>query len=120
MNINKHVLRKTENLPVIIFQLVEKKHSNQTGQLAKIYKCGGLIRETENAIYKIIPLPIIPMRISVLSKIDLLKIKTPTSGDEQDWICMIEHTDNGTTIPGKAQIYGKTPIPPEIKKVFAW
>jgi hypothetical protein len=24
------------------------------------------------------------MRISVLSKIDLLKIKTPTSGDEQD------------------------------------
>lgn len=61
-----------------------EKHSNQTGQLAKIYKYGGLILETENAIYKIIPLPIIPMRISVLSKIDLLKIKTPTSGDEQD------------------------------------
>jgi hypothetical protein len=33
---------------------------------------------------------------------------------------MIEHTDNSTTILEKAQIYGETPVPSGIKKVFAW
>lgn len=49
------------------------------------------------------------------------KIITPTSGNEQDWVCVIEYRDNDSTIPGKAQIYGEMPVPLEVKKVFpAW
>jgi hypothetical protein len=63
----------------------------------------------------------------ILSEIDqyekgtFIKIVTPTSGKGQDWLCVIERRDNSTTKPGKAQVYGEMPIPPEVKKAFpAW
>jgi len=49
-----------------------------------------------------------------------LKIVTPTHGDEQDWVCIIENKSN-KAIPGKTQVYGEMPVPLEVKKVFpAW
>jgi hypothetical protein len=50
-----------------------------------------------------------------------IKIKTPTCGIEEDWICIIENKDTYKVMPGKAQIYGEMPVPAEVKKVFpAW
>lgn len=53
-------------------------------------------------------------------EISVLKIKTPTRGIEQDWVCVIENRNNHSTVPGKAKIYGELPVPPEIKKTFMW
>jgi hypothetical protein len=53
-------------------------------------------------------------------KSDLLKIKTPTRGSEQDWVCVIENGKNDSTIPGQAKKYGDIPVPSEIKKTFMW
>jgi Protein of unknown function (DUF4038)/Putative collagen-binding domain of a collagenase len=50
----------------------------------------------------------------------VLKIKTPTSGNEQDWVCVIENRNNQSTVPGHAKIYGELPVPAEIKKTFMW
>jgi hypothetical protein len=53
-------------------------------------------------------------------EISVLKIKTPTCGNEQDWVCVIEDRNNQLPIPGKAKIYGELPVPSEIKKTFMW
>lgn len=46
------------------------------------------------------------------------KIKTPTNGEKNDWICVIEVKGKGLGVPGKADVYGEMPIPEEVKKVF--
>jgi Putative collagen-binding domain of a collagenase len=53
-------------------------------------------------------------------EIGVLKLITPTRGNEQDWVCVIENRNNQYKIPGEAKIYGELPVPPEIKKTFMW
>jgi hypothetical protein len=53
-------------------------------------------------------------------EIGVLKLITPTRGNEQDWVCVIENRNNHSKIPGEAKIYGELPVPPEIKKTFMW
>lgn len=51
----------------------------------------------------------------------VVKIVTPTCGEELDWICVIESKNNNAGKPGKSQVYGEMPVPPEVKKSFpAW
>jgi hypothetical protein len=58
--------------------------------------------------------------INIDGELGVLKLITPTRGDEQDWVCVIENRNNDLTIPGKAKIYGELPVPAEIKKTFMW
>ncbi|WNS41827.1 DUF4038 domain-containing protein [Paenibacillus sp. MMS20-IR301] len=60
-------------------------------------------------------------KVSTHAERDVIRIVTPTRGQEQDWVCVIESGENGNIIPGKAQTYGEMPVPSEVKKVFpAW
>jgi hypothetical protein len=53
-------------------------------------------------------------------ELSVLKVITPTRGNEQDWVCVIENRNNQSTIPGEAKIYGELQVPLEIKKTFMW
>lgn len=56
--------------------------------------------------------------LKIDEKGNVIKIVTPTHGNEQEWVCVIEYQSNATNIPGNPQRYGDMPIPPEVKKVF--
>ena len=60
----------------------------------------------------------LPINRVELKENSTLKIKTPTRGEKEDWICIIKKEDK--SIPVKSMEYGETIIPQEVKKVFNW
>lgn len=60
----------------------------------------------------------IPSEIVEVKENCNLKIKTPTKGEKEDWICIIKK--GCKEIPVKSFEYGEMHIPQEVKKVFNW